>query len=82
MALWEELVGLVSTIELTNEEDALVWQFNSVGVYSLQSLYAAINFRGVQPIYLPVVWKLVVPHRIHFFLWLLSKNKLLTRDCW
>jgi hypothetical protein len=68
MALWEELVGLVSTIELTNEEDALVWQFNSVGVYSSQSLYATINFRGVQPIYLPVVWKLVVPPRIHFFL--------------
>jgi hypothetical protein len=26
------------------------------------------------------VWSLSVPPRVHFFLWLLSKNKLLTRD--
>jgi hypothetical protein len=31
-------------------------------------------------VYIPAVWKLIVPPRIHFFLWLLSKNKLLTRD--
>jgi hypothetical protein len=30
-------------------------------------------------VYLPVVGKLMSP-MIHFFLWLLSKNKLLTRD--
>jgi hypothetical protein len=27
-----------------------------------------------------VVWKLTIPPRVHFFFWLLSKNKLLTRD--
>jgi hypothetical protein len=26
------------------------------------------------------VWKLQVPPRIHIFLWLLTKNKILTRD--
>jgi hypothetical protein len=31
-------------------------------------------------VYIPVVWKLIVPPRIHFFLSLLSKNKLLNRD--
>jgi hypothetical protein len=30
--------------------------------------------------YVPSVWKLIVPPRVQFFLWLLSKNKLLTRD--
>jgi hypothetical protein len=39
-----------------------------------------INFRGVTPVYLPAIWKLSIPPRIHFFLWLVSKNKLLTRD--
>jgi hypothetical protein len=76
----EELVNLVSTVELSEEHDAMAWQYQSTRVYSSQSLYAIINFRGVKPIYLPVVWKLIVPHRIHFFLWLVSKNKLLTRD--
>jgi hypothetical protein len=66
----------VSTIELTGDDDAMIWQFHSSGVYS--SLYVVINFRGVKPVYLPIVWKLVALP-IHFFLWLLFKNKLLTR---
>jgi hypothetical protein len=78
--MWEELVNLVSTVELTEDEDALIWQFQSNGVYSSQSLYSVINFRGVTPVFVPAVSKLRVPPRVHFFLWLLSKNKILTRD--
>lgn len=54
----------------------MIWQYNSSGVYSSQSLYN----RGVQQVYTPAVWKLNVPPIIHIFLWLLSKNKTLTRD--
>jgi hypothetical protein len=78
--MWEELVNLVSTIELSGEDDTLIWQHNSLGLYSSQSLYSTINFRGIVPIYIPSVWKLVAPPRVHFFFWLLSKNKILTRD--
>lgn len=64
------------------EEDELIWQFNSSGVYSSQSLYKIINFRGVVlvPVHVPAVWNLKIPPRVQFFLSLLSKNKLLTRD--
>jgi hypothetical protein len=31
-------------------------------------------------VYTPVVWKLSTSHRLHIFLWLLSNNKILTRD--
>jgi hypothetical protein len=31
-------------------------------------------------VYVPSVWKLTIPYIVQFFLWLLSKNKLLTRD--
>jgi hypothetical protein len=59
--MWEELVGLVSTIEFTKEVEAFMWQFQSSAVYSSQSLYVVINFRGVKHVYLPTVWKIVVP---------------------
>jgi hypothetical protein len=49
-------------------------------VYSSKSLYAIVNFRGVQPVYLPAVWDLKIPPRIQNFLWLFSQNKILTRD--
>jgi hypothetical protein len=78
--LWEEVLCIASAIEFSEDEDGPVWQFNLVGVYSSQSLYSVINFRGVQPMYIPTVWKLLIPPRIHFFLWLLSNNRLLARD--
>jgi len=39
-----------------------------------------INFRGVIPVHVSAVWSLKIPPRVHFFLWLLAKNKVLTRD--
>lgn len=80
MNLWLEIVQLASTISFTEDEDALGWQFNSNGIYSSQSLYRIINFRGILPVFVPAVWHLKVPPRVQFFLWLLSKNKNLTRD--
>lgn len=32
------------------------------------------------PVFVPNLWDVKVPPRVHFFLWLLSKNKALTRD--
>jgi hypothetical protein len=44
--MWEELVNLVPTIEFSGEDDALIWQHNSSGLYSSQYHYSIINFRG------------------------------------
>jgi predicted RNA methylase len=65
---WEELKQIVSSIHKTDEEDAIIWQFNSSGRYSVQSRYAVINDRGIKQIYTPVMWKIHVPPRIHVFL--------------
>jgi hypothetical protein len=74
------VVSITESLELYSEDDELIWQFSSSRIYSSQSLYAVINFRGVTLVYVPVVWSLMIPPRVHFFLWLLPKNKLLTRD--
>jgi hypothetical protein len=75
MDLWEEVKQIASSIQKNEEEDAIVWQFGSSGRYSVQSLYAVINDRGIKHIYLPVMWKINVPSRIHVFLWLVANNK-------
>ena len=62
------------------EGDALVWQYGSKGIYTTQSLYAVINFRGVRPVFIPSVWKIQILPRVQVFLWLLSHNKLMTAD--
>lgn len=39
-----------------------------------------INHRGVTPMLVSSVWKINIPLRVQFFLWLLSNNRILTRD--
>jgi hypothetical protein len=75
-----ELQSIVGTLVLSNETDALIWVYNSSGIYSSQSFYSIINFRGVTPVYVRAVWKICVPPKIHLFLWVLSHNRLATVD--
>jgi hypothetical protein len=67
MNIWLEIVQLASTISFSDEEDSLIWQFNSNGIYSSQSLYKVINFRGIMPVHVPAVWNLKIPPRVLFF---------------
>jgi hypothetical protein len=73
---WQEILVIASTISFTDSEDQLIWQFESSGVYSSQSMYALVNFRGVKQIFLPVVWKLKISPRIQVFYGFSLKTKL------
>ena len=80
MRHWHDLLEIACSISLSSEMDSLVRQLENKGVYSTSSLYHVINFRGVSPVYIPALWKLAVPPRVHIFLWLVSHNKIMTRD--
>ena len=47
---WFELEEIVKSVVYKPGGDALVWVYNSNGIYSTSSLYTIINFRGVQPV--------------------------------
>jgi hypothetical protein len=78
--LWYELQEIASSIEFLDESDSIIWKFISSGKYSVKSLYAVVNDRGVRQIFSLVVWKIIVPPRIHISLWLVTNIKILTRD--
>lgn len=80
MALWDKICNIAESISFSSEEDAIIWSFNSSGNYFVQSLYVVVNFRGVKLVHVPAVWGLRILPRVQVFLWLLSNNKLLTRD--
>jgi hypothetical protein len=80
MNQWHELWEIASSLKLGEEEDAIIWQYSSSRIYSVQSPYAIVNNRGVKQVYTPMMWKIQVPPRIHIFLWLLANNKVLTRE--
>lgn len=78
--MWFELLGIMENVVFAVEDDQIVWSFSSTSNFSVQSLYGVINHRGVIPVCVHTVWKLKIPPMVQIFLWLLSKNKLLTRD--
>jgi hypothetical protein len=80
MQRWYDLRSIAESLHLSVEEDAVIWKFDSKGVYSVSSLYAIVNFRGIMPVHIPAVWRIKVQPRVHVFLWLLVNNKLLSRD--
>jgi hypothetical protein len=71
---------MVESITLKEETDALVWCYESSGVYSSSSLYSINGFRDISPIYIPTIWNIIVPPKIQLFLLLVSQNKLATVD--
>jgi len=79
MQNWHILTSIAESINYTEDCDSIIWDFDASSNFSVQSMYKTISFRGIQPVFTPVVWELNVPPRIHIFLWLLSNNKTLTR---
>ena len=77
---WLEIMELLSTIQLNEEEDEMVWQFTSNGMYSSQCLYKIINFRGIKPVHVSAIGASRFLLEFTSFMWLLTNNKVLTRD--
>ena len=77
--LWFDLPSIAQSVILNDDDDAIIWKLEHNGRYSVRSLYAMINFRGITPMHIPKVWQLHVPPNIHIFLWLLAQDKLIVR---
>jgi hypothetical protein len=77
---WLELVELIKIVCLTKDPNGHVWLLHSSSNYSVRSFYGIVNNDGVVLIHTLAVWKLHIPPRIHIFMWLLSNDKLQTRD--
>jgi hypothetical protein len=80
MNLWHELVQIASSISFNEEEDAIVWQYNSSGKYSVQSLYAIVNDRGMRQIFTRSCGRSMCHLGFIFSYGLVANNKTLTRD--
>jgi hypothetical protein len=77
MGKWDELMSIMEQVNFTEDLDALVWCYEKSGTYSSHSCYSIISYRGVKPVYIPAIWSIVVPSKIHLFLWLLALVLLL-----
>jgi hypothetical protein len=42
MIQWQELLAIAETIDLSDEEDQLIWSYETNGVYSSKFMYALV----------------------------------------
>lgn len=70
MSMWYDLLAIMKDVTLGEDEDHIMWCFSSNGKYSVQTLYAVINHRGIVPMFFHAIWKLKIPPRVQIFPWL------------
>ena len=52
---WFTLVAIAESITYSDDCDAIIWSFDNSSKFSVQSMYSTISFRGIQPVYTPVI---------------------------
>jgi hypothetical protein len=40
---WQVVIQIATGLQFDNEDDAMIWKFNSSGRFSVHSLYAIVN---------------------------------------
>ncbi|KAJ4758872.1 RNA-directed DNA polymerase (reverse transcriptase)-related family protein [Rhynchospora pubera] len=75
-----ELYFLVNNISLKAAPDILVWGNKPNGTFSVKDVYNRLVHRDVFDSSCAHIWEIKVPSKIQIFLWLMCKDRLLTRD--
>jgi hypothetical protein len=53
MLQWYEILEIARTTHYFDEKDALLWKFESNGIFSVKFMYAVINSKGLPMSQLP-----------------------------
>jgi hypothetical protein len=71
---------MLSSVNLFNEHDKIVWRWTPNGKYSVSSAYEC-QFRGVISLFLAMdIWRARAEPKCKFFVWLALHNRILTAD--
>jgi zinc-binding in reverse transcriptase len=62
------------------ESDSIKWRWNTNGLFSIKSCYTWLDYEGISSTRYQSIWKATIPLKIKIFIWLVQKNKVLTKD--
>jgi hypothetical protein len=76
--MYDELMVCCNNEVLSDQEDRIVWTLGKKG-FSVNSLYKK---KMCNQVVVPhrFLWKSKLPHKIKVFIWLVVRNKILTKD--
>jgi hypothetical protein len=76
----QRLLALLSNVSLSTNQDDIVWKWNADGVFTVKSCYNFINDGGIRCAFTRIIWKAKIPEKVKIFIWLATKNRILTTE--
>lgn len=71
---------MLRNINITDEEDGIVWGLEKSSQYSTKSMYRHLSFGGVINTNMQEMWRSRVPLKVSVFLWQMLQDKILSRE--
>lgn len=66
-------------IQLFEQPDTLLWRWGAIGVFSTKITCGFLSTKGVKQEHALIWWEQKLPMKIKKFMWLLKKNRILTK---
>lgn len=76
---WEQIWEDVISFPLDDRADMILWSLEKNKKFSVKSTYSALTSTDAG-LYNKRIWKGKIPTKIKIFMWLLTKNAILTKD--
>jgi zinc-binding in reverse transcriptase len=77
---YQSMLALLSNVTLCEAEmDKIVWRHNSTGRFTIHFFYLWLDNGGVISKDFDIIWHTKIPLKIQIFMWLVRKNKILTK---
>jgi hypothetical protein len=75
LAKWNALVAKVAFVQLDDQRDLIIWNFNNKGSFVVQSMYKhLVKVNQTALLIHKAIWKLKLPLQIKFFIWFFMKE--------
>jgi hypothetical protein len=75
---WNRIVASLQQLSLSQEKDGFFWGLKASGVFTVESMYAALINNGVRVS--QDIWQTKLPMKIKIFMWYLKRGVILTKD--
>jgi hypothetical protein len=78
---WDALLQFLSTFKPDpHNKDHLLWRWSNSGKFTVKSFYQWLEFGGMVNHDFDTIWEAKIPWKIKIFLWLLKRNRVLTKE--
>jgi hypothetical protein len=77
---WEELERELEGVQLTDEDDSVIWMLTPHGQFTTASLYRFCTFPRVRDLKMEEMWQSKLPMKVKNFVWLVIRNRIQTVD--